>query len=76
MLDPVHQFLAVIPALPPDVFLWSLSSLIGSIRDTRDIFDDVMWTILKFAGKSLIDTPEAVECIVSLRIGGGDKVNE
>jgi hypothetical protein len=64
------------PALPPNIFLWSLSSLIGSIRDMRNIFDDVMRTILEFAGKSLIDTTEAVESIVSLMVGGGDKVNE
>jgi hypothetical protein len=58
MLDLVHQFLAVVPALPPYVFLSSLSNLIGSIRD---IFDDVMRTILQFAGKSLINTPKVVE---------------
>jgi hypothetical protein len=69
ILDLVHQFLAVMPALPPDIFLWSLNGLIGSSRDICDIVDDVIRTILKFASKSLIDTPEVIECIVSLIIG-------
>jgi hypothetical protein len=73
MLDPVHQFLAVMSALLPDVFLWSLSSLIGSSRDTRDIFDDVMRTILQFAGKSLIGTPKTVFLIGESRLLTGTK---
>jgi hypothetical protein len=76
MLDLVHQFIAMMPALPPDVILWSLSSLIGSSLDTHGIFDDIMRMILQFAGKSLIDTPDAIEYIMLLRIGGGNKVNE
>jgi hypothetical protein len=68
-----RELLECFRATPTQDFLNPLRCLLGAIHDTREIFDDVIETMLHFAATS---EPDAIQCIISVMAGGGDKVTE